>query len=377
MRKTISICLAAALILMVAMASGQKDEFEDEQRLQQEQWEVNAKEGRRLFLDAEQEWGRMLREQQEAWEQMVVEVNRIWLDRLTTTNKEWVDYSDQYSTRSYVNFEKGDIILATMIKASEARITELSKERIRGQLAKILSSDNPSGRAILAGQITDNQGEPVTQETLDLFLNREVFPRIRKYREPIVGKDNVPRYKVSVPIKMIPNHTMVRAEPYIPEVRRQARRFRLRPELVMAVIHTESYFDPLARSHVPAYGLMQLVPIYGAREAYHYVYGQDRLLSASYLYQPMNNIELGSAYLNLLIYKYFATESNPMKNLYLSVCGYNWGPSAINRKITSRYPTSSMSPERLYQLLRQSSPQETSDYLQRVTQRIKMYQPLF
>ncbi len=377
MRKTISICLAAALILTVAMASGQKDEFEDEQRLQQEQWEVNAKEGRSLFLEAEQEWGRMLREQQEAWEQMVVEVNRIWLDRLTTTNKEWVDYSDQYSTRSYVNFEKGDIILATMIKASEARITELSKERIRGQLAKILSSDNPSGRAILAGQITDNQGEPVTQETLDLYLNREVFPRISKYREPIVGKDNVPRYKVSVPIKMIPNHTMVRAEPYIPEVRRQAQRFRLRPELVMAVIHTESYFDPLARSHVPAYGLMQLVPIYGAREAYQYVHGQDRILSASYLYQPMNNIELGSAYLNLLIYKYFATESNPLKNLYLSVCGYNWGPSAINRKIASRYPTSSMSPERLYQLLRQSSPQETSDYLQRVTQRIKMYQPLF
>ncbi len=372
-----AICLAAALSLTVAMASGQKDEFEDEQRLQQEQWEVNAKEGKSLFLEAEQKCGRMLREQQEAWEKMVVEVNRIWLDRLTTTKKEWVDYSDQYSTRSYVNFEKGDIILATMIKASEARITELSKERIRGQLAKILSSDNPSGRAILAGQITDNQGEPVTQETLDRYLNGEVFPRISRYREPVVGKDSVPRYKVSVPIKMIPNHTMVRAEPYIPEVRRQAKRFRLRPELVMAVIHTESYFDPLARSHVPAYGLMQLVPIYGAREAYQYVYGQDRILSASYLYQPINNMELGSAYLNLLIYNYFAAESNPVKNLYLSVCGYNWGPSAINRKIASRYPTSSMSPERLYQMLRQRSPQETSDYLQRVTQRIKMYQPLF
>ena len=377
MRKVMATCLAAILILVVTMARGQKDEFEDEGKLQQEQWKALNKEGEDLFLESEQEWEKMLREQQEAWEQMVAEVNRIWLDSLATTQKEWVDYSDQYATRSYVNFEEGDIVLATMIRASETRIAELSKERIRRQLAKILSSENPSGRAILAGQITDNQGQPVTQQTLARYLNKEVFPNLSKDRQPVVGKDGVPRYRISVPIKMIPNHTMIRAAPYIPEVRRQARRFRLRPELVMAVIHTESYFNPMARSHIPAYGLMQLVPIYGAREAYQFVYGQDRVPPASYLYQPSNNIELGTAYLNLLIYKHFATEANPVKNLYLSVCGYNWGPSAIKRKIIRRYPTSSMSPEQLYQVLRRRTPQETRDYLQRVTQRMGMYQTLF
>jgi membrane-bound lytic murein transglycosylase C len=377
MKKLMVTCLAAILIFVVTMAQGQKDNYPDERRLQQEQWKELTKEGDDLFRETEQEWNNMLREQQEAWEQMVAEINRIWLDTLTTTKKEWVDYSDQYSTRSYVNFEKGDIVLATMIKASESRITELSKERIRRQLAKILSSDNPSRRAILAGQIADDRRQPVSQQTLDRYLNREVFPKLSKARRPVVGKDGVPRYKVSVPIKMVPNHTMVRAQPYIPEVRRQAQRFRLRPELIMAVIHTESYFDPMARSHAPAYGLMQLVPIYGAREAYQFVYGQDRVLPANYLYQPANNIELGTAYLNLLIYKHFVTETNPLKNLYLSVCGYNWGPSAIRRKIINRYPTSSMSPEQLYQVLRQRTPQETRDYLQRVTQRMGMYQPLF
>jgi membrane-bound lytic murein transglycosylase C len=362
---------------MVTSARGQDGEFEDERRLQQEQWKALTKEGEELIIETEQEWEAMLGEEQEAWRQMVEEINRIWMDRLTTTKKEWVDYNDQYSTRSYVNFEKGDIVLATMIKAGQAQITELSKERIRGQVAKILSSDNPSGRAILAGQIADNRGQPVTQRTLDRYLNEEVFPRLRREPQPVVGKDGVPRYKVSVPIKMVANHTMVRAEPYIPEVRQQAQRFRLRPELVMAVIHTESYFDPMARSHAPAYGLMQLVPIYGAREAYRSIYGQDRILPANYLYQPAHNIELGTAYLTLLTYKYFVKETNPLKNLYLSVCGYNWGPTAMRRKITSRYPISRMSPEQLYQVLRQRTPQETRDYLQRITQRMKMYQPLF
>ena len=377
MRKIMAIGVAAVLVVMVTVALGQKDELEDSRRLQEEQWQELTKEGDDLFIETEQEWNRMLRDQQEAWDRMVAEINRIWLDSVTTTKTEWVDYSDQYSTRSYVNFEKGDMVLATMVKTSQTRIADLSKERIRRQLAKVISSNNQSGRAILADQIVDKRGQPVTQQTLDRYLNEEVFPQVRRDPKPTVGKDGVSRYKLSVPIKMVPNHTLVRARPYIPEVSRQARRFRLRPELVMAVIHPESYFDPLARSHVPAYGLMQLVPIYGGREAYQYVYGRDRVLPANYLYQPTNNIELGAAYLNLLIYKHFAAETNPAKNLYLSVCGYNWGPTSIHRKIIRRYPTHSMSPEQLYQVLRQRTPRETRDYLQRVTQRMGMYQSLF
>ena len=377
MRELLAICLTAFLVFTVTMASGQKEDFKEEQRLQQKQWEDLTKEGEDLFTETEQGWQQMLREQQKAWERMVEEINRIWLDSLTTTKREWVDYSDQYSTRSYVNFENGDMVLATMIKTSETRITELGKERIRRQLAKALSSNNPSGRSILAGQIVDGSGQPVTQQNLDRYLNEEVFPRLKRDPKPLLGKDGLPRYKLSVPMNLIPNHTIVRAQPYIPEVKRQSQRFRLRPELVMAVMHTESYFDPLARSHVPAYGLMQLVPIYGAREAYQYVYGHDRVLPANYLYQPTNNIELGAAYLNLLIYNHFATETHPVKNLYLSICGYNWGPTSIQRKIIRRYPTSNMTSEQLYLVLRQRTPQETSDYLQRVTQRMPMYQPLF
>jgi membrane-bound lytic murein transglycosylase C len=377
MRALSAICLTAILVFTVTMASGQKEDFEEEQRLQQEQWEALTKEGEDLLIETEQEWQQMLREQQKAWERMVAEIDRIWLDSLTTTKKEWVDYSDQYATRSYVNFENGDMVLATMMQTSETRITELSKERIRRQLAKALSSNNPSGRSILAGQIVDSSGQPVTQQNLDRYLNEEVFPRLKRDPKPLLGKDGLPRYKLSVPMKLIPDHTIVRAQPYVPEVKRQSQRFRLRPELVMAVMHTESYFDPMARSHVPAYGLMQLVPIYGAREAYQYVYGHDRVLPANYLYQPANNIELGAAYLNLLIYKHFATETHPVKNLYLSICGYNWGPTSIQRKIIRRYPTSNMTSEQLYVVLRQRTPQETSDYLQRVTQRMPMYQALF
>jgi hypothetical protein len=120
-------CLATILLFTVTVALGQKDTYTDEQKLQQQQWEDLTKEGEDLLIETEQEWNQMLREQQRAWERMVAEIN----------------YSDQYSTRSYVNFEKGDMVLATMVKTSESRISELSKERIKRQLAKVLSSNNP------------------------------------------------------------------------------------------------------------------------------------------------------------------------------------------------------------------------------------------
>ena len=377
MLKITATCMAAFLLFLVATALAEEDEFEKALRLQDKKWEALSKQGQETLLEAEQAWGRMLREQQEAWEQMVAEINRIWLDSVTTTKKDWVDYSDEYHTRSHVDFEKGDMILATMIKESDIRFAQISQERIAKQFARILSSNNQSGQSILEGQITDSHGRAVTAQTLDRYLEQEVFPQLRQDMQPIVGKDGMPRYKVSVPVKLIPNHTQVRAKRYVPQVSQEAKRFGLQPELIMAVIHTESYFDPMARSHVPAYGLMQLVPKFGARDAFRFVHGQDRLLPADYLYVPENNITLGSGYLHLLLYKHFATETNPTRRLYLSVCGYNWGPGSINRKIIGRYPTTSMSPEQLYQVLRQNTPKETSDYLQRVTSRMGIYRPLF
>lgn len=369
--------MAAFLLFLVATALGQEDEFEKARRLHDKEREAISKQGREMFLEVEQEWDRMLREQQEAWERMVAEINRIWLDSVTTTKKDWVDYCDQYHTRSHVNFEKGDMVVATMIEASETSSAQISQERIARQFARVLSPNNQSGRSILDGQIADSQGQPVTAQTLDRYLKQEVFPQLRQDGQPIVGKDGVPRYKVSVPLKLVPNHIEVRAKHYVPQVSQAAQRFGLQPELIMAVMHTESYFDPMARSPVPAYGLMQLVPKFGARDAFRFIHGQDRMLPADYLYVPENNILLGCGYLHMLAYKYFAKEANPVRKLYLSVCGYNWGPSAINRKIIRRYPTTSMSPEQLYKVLRQRTPKETSDYLQRVTSRMDMYRPLF
>jgi soluble lytic murein transglycosylase len=73
--------------------------------------------------------------------------------------------------------------------------------------------------------------------------------------------------------------------------------FSLDPYLVLAVIHTESRFQPEARSALGAVGLMQLMPDTGLWIGGHMGYE----LAESHLTDPEINIELGCWYLRYLL----------------------------------------------------------------------------
>ena len=117
---------------------------------------------------------------------------------------------------------------------------------------------------------------------------------------PVISLYGKKRRKYSVQIDMVPQHLDIRARQYLELVNRNAQRFKLDPRLIMAVIHTESFFNPLAISKSGAHGLMQVIPRHAGREAYRYLYDTDWVIRPEYLYSPGINVELGSAYLYLL-----------------------------------------------------------------------------
>ena len=105
----------------------------------------------------------------------------------------------------------------------------------------------------------------------------------------IKSKDKKKR-KIHCKIQIDSDHLKARSERYKNEVLSQAKRHGLPPNLVFAIIQTESDFNPKARSHIPAYGLMQLVPKSGEMPTGISMY--DKFLRGRYLYNPKNNIEL-------------------------------------------------------------------------------------
>ncbi len=77
--------------------------------------------------------------------------------------------------------------------------------------------------------------------------------------------------------------------PYGSIIYREARRNGLDPELVAAVVHTESDFRPRLVSNKQAHGLMQLIPSTG------------KLMGANDLFDPDDNVRAGARYLRYLL----------------------------------------------------------------------------
>jgi hypothetical protein len=92
----------------------------------------------------------------------------------------------------------------------------------------------------------------------------------------------------------------------------EAKKNDLPPELVAAVVHTESKFVPTARSNRGAVGLMQLVPKTG------------RWLGASNLSDPAQNIQAGAKYLRYLTDRFGGDQQK-------AVAAYNAGEGNVRR----------------------------------------------
>ena len=102
-------------------------------------------------------------------------------------------------------------------------------------------------------------------------------------------------------------HLEASIDDFVEEV---AARYDLPKNLVMAVIAVESQFDPLARSHRGALGLMQLMP------------ATAEILGVNDPFDPRENIEGGVRHLRALMDRFD-------NNLPLALAAYNAGAKAV------------------------------------------------
>ncbi|OEF57579.1 murein transglycosylase [Enterovibrio norvegicus] len=188
---------------------------------------------------------------------------------------------------------------------------------------------------------------------------------------------------VSYTVKLPENALKSRASTFQPLVEKESERWDVEAALVMAIMHSESSFRPDAKSHVPAYGLMQVVPTSAGHDVNKQVHKIDAPMKADDLYVPPFNVEAGTAYLNILNTRYLRSITNEESRMYCVIAAYNTGAGNVARAFNADRSTNirkaahvinAMTPDEVYEHMINNLPyDETKNYLKKVSGRIALY----
>jgi len=186
------------------------------------------------------------------------------------------------------------------------------------------------------------------------------------------GKQRV-LYGMTVPLKK--DHMTQRAAQYAPLVQAAASKYEIPADLVMAIIESESAFNPYADNGI-AYGLMQIVPSSGGAAASKTVFGKEIVISTYKLKKPELSIELGSALLYQSLYwkAYFGKYAHVKdKQELMAIAGYNCGAPRVAKWINNNTSFLAGSTANFFSRLKNFVPQETKNYLDKVPVRRAKY----
>ncbi len=408
-------------LLQITVAQDSFEEFKNrQQQAQQQAFEDEINEFKNYVAEVTSQYEAYEEQQAKEFEAFKKAVEEKWQDFKAPSKKEYVEYDDDLDSRASVDFEKGEITVEVIVeeeiptpdpepikkvektvpkqetkqapkqqvtqekkkvtepktlksivektKASESQKEKpqqkspevkkkIADKKLQRKLTDILKAKGNDGKPMLNKQVVDKKGKTVTPATAKAYASELVA------NEPVAtktykAKDGKKRTVYTVKVPMKSDHINTRADRYKQEILKQSKRFNIDPIIAFAVMETESAFNPKAKSHIPAYGLMQLVPKSGARDAYLYVYKKDKFIDGDYLYQPGNNIELGCAYLSKIRHKYFKSIKDDERAYICAVPAYNTGIGNVAKALVNQaklkpasQKANSMSPDQLYKKL--------------------------
>lgn len=331
------------------------------------------------------------------------DISKQWVDIETSGVTRWVEYSPDYKTRKIVDFKEGiieiDIIIRKddqnidqkIIENLEDLVTETSKtaferdsfskrveERLVASVEEVKISDSIAEAPIVTDIVTGTANpdeKQIAEAVSSLKESGEVHVKPSKTSgEKVVG----------IIIKLPSERMLKKALQYVEAVKKYSGELDVDPKLVFAIMQTESSFNPMAKSYVPAYGLMQIVPTSAGKDASKVVYGKPVLLAPSFLYDTENNIQMGTAYLKVLTKRYLRNIKDEKSRIYCAIAAYNTGTGNVAKAFIGRARMSAaapvinkMKPEEVYEILIEKLPYvETRNYMKKVTRRMEHYEEI-
>lgn len=255
-----------------------------------------------------------------------------------TKGKELV-FNDEDTEKDSENGKGETIAKDKNKKREDARLIAEEKKQKREEALEKAKEKNKKREEerLIAEESKRRQEEALEAAKANRLDTKQVAQTIAKQSKKtsttIKGDDNKNRKVVKVQMALVSDNISKNAALYKDYVKAYSQKFQIEEPLIYAVMEQESRFNPEATSWVPAYGLMQLVPKSGGLDAYNYVYKKQWVPTRSYLFVPHQNIELGTAYLRILMNQ-FAKVTDPECRRLCVIAGYNTGAGNVSRAFT-------------------------------------------
>lgn len=282
--------------------------------------------------------------------------------------------SDHIST--YVDFKHGIIWVETNSKAQlkeaviKVLLTQIDPKEIDAQTATDFGLISKNKKPFFWGQVLDQDGKAI-----------EFKWRASRYADYLIKNSQHLGSRYLVAIQMVEEHTLISSNKYIDYARSASKRHGISTDLIMAIIETESSFNPLARSRSNALGLMQIKANTAGRDYFRFVKGYPHTPSSAYLYDPEKNIDVGTGYLKVLSSRYLSGIRHPKKREYAVISSYNGGagnlwksldPRGNRTKALARINKMTVK-EFFWFLTKRHNRRETRNYLKKVSSKQKKY----
>lgn len=360
-----------------------REQNEQMQKMQTNQDEAIAK--------MQKEYEAYVKAEKEAYEHFVKTGELLWGkgNVKESTQKDWVEYSADGKTRSTVDFESGEATIEIIQEKGKAVDNKEIEKKLKFLLTnkgKTKDYDSEVEKAVplqekpvLENQVKTPSGEIVTEEHIDEDV-KEIAAKVKPEVKTIKGEDNVERQVVTIKLELAPDHIRTRAEQYKNEIQKYCQKWDVDPALAYAIMQTESSFNPKAKSYVPAYGLMQIVPKTAGADCAQSLKKPFSAPTGNYLYEPENNIEMGVHYLYLLKKRYFTNVNDKDSQNLCVIASYNTGAGNLARalrgdtKIGKAIPQiNEMTYDQLFKYLEKKLLPETQNYIRKVTERMNNF----
>jgi len=291
--------------------------------------------------------------------------------------------------------EEEQVVNTLIDQPSEVTAEKVINEQIDTQKQQMLAQlDAQESIVEIEAELSDNK-KPDNARSLDVNnkikqvneINQQSQKRKKMAEKQVEAlvKANPIYKKIQVNTIRLPEDYLYKlSKKYLVFYQKQSSEMNIPLSLLLAISYAESTFNPKAKSHIPAFGLMQIVPKSAGIDVARKFYRKDEAPTSIELYQPNINIRYGAGYLSILNEQYLDGINDPISRQYCVIAAYNTGAGNIaktfngenNRSIKQAYgKINALSPDQVYsKLMKQLPYPETKKYLTKVSKLEAKYQ---